>query len=212
MDGTVFFPLGIGLVVAALVLSFVGIRGKATFPPSRPVMVGLSLLFAAVVASTATLAVVNAKEEKDHRDEEIAEEEAEAAEEEKAEEAVAPPATGEPPAGGATAQAPGAAGGEAGGGTSLDVTSPEDGGLSFEPTSLTAAPGTVTILYANPSAVPHNIAVEGGGAGGILGETETFSAGEQELVLDNVGAGEYVYYCTVPGHRQGGMEGDLTVE
>jgi plastocyanin len=212
MDGTIFFPLGLGLVLAALILSAIGIRGKDKFPPSRPVMILVSALFAAVVVATGAFAVTNASEEKDHRDEEIAEEEAEAAEEAEAEEAVAPPATGEPAAGGATAQAPGAAGGEAGGGTSLDVTSPEDGSLSFEPTSLTAAPGTVTILYANPSPVPHNIAVEGGGAGGILGETETFSAGEQELVLDNVGAGEYVYYCTVPGHREGGMEGDLTVE
>jgi plastocyanin len=205
MDGTVFFPLGIGLVVAALVISAVGIRGKATFPPSRGVMVGLSLIFAAIVAGTATLAVVNAKEEKDHRDEEIAEEQAHAAEEAEAEAPVAPPAAGAP----AEPSAPPPGPGEA---SSVDVSSPEDGSLVFEPDALTAAPGTVTIVYSNPSAVPHNIAVEGGGQGGVLGETETFSAGEQELTLENIQAGAYVYFCTVPGHREGGMEGDLTVE
>jgi plastocyanin len=205
MDGSIFFPLGIGLVVAALVISAVGIRGKATFPPSRPVMVGLSLVFAAIVAGTATLAVVNAKEEKDHREEEHAEEEAEAAEEAQGEEAVAPPAEGAPPEDAAPPPGPGEA-------TSLDVSSPEDGSTVFEPDALTAQPGTVTITYSNPSTVQHNIAVEGGGQGGILGETEIFTQGEQELSLDNVQAGEYVFFCSVPGHREAGMEGDLTVE
>jgi len=27
----------------------------------------------------------------------------------------------------------------------------------------------------------------------------------------NVNAGEYTFYCSVPGHRAGGMEGTLTV-
>ena len=24
--------------------------------------------------------------------------------------------------------------------------------------------------------------------------------------------GEYIYFCTIPGHREGGMEGTLTVD
>ena len=28
----------------------------------------------------------------------------------------------------------------------------------------------------------------------------------------DVKAGEYTFYCSVPGHRQGGMEGKLTVK
>jgi uncharacterized cupredoxin-like copper-binding protein len=33
-----------------------------------------------------------------------------------------------------------------------------------------------------------------------------------QLELTDVKPGEYVYYCSVPGHREGGMEGTLTVK
>ena len=31
------------------------------------------------------------------------------------------------------------------------------------------------------------------------------------MTLANLAPGKYVFYCTVPGHRQAGMQGDLTV-
>jgi uncharacterized cupredoxin-like copper-binding protein len=31
-------------------------------------------------------------------------------------------------------------------------------------------------------------------------------------VTAELGAGRYTFYCSVPGHRQGGMEGTLTVQ
>ena len=40
MDGDFFFVLGIVLVLAATAISFVGIRGSDSFPPSRGVLVG----------------------------------------------------------------------------------------------------------------------------------------------------------------------------
>ena len=195
MDGSVFFPIGLGLVVLAVILSAIGIRGKGKFPPSAPVMIGVCALFFAVVACTAALAVVNAEEEKEHRDEEIAHEQAEAEEQAAEEQPAAPPAGGK----------------EAGGASELAVTSPEDGSLAFDPDSLTATAGALTITYSNPSSVEHNIAVEGDAAG-VLGETETFAEGEQDLTIDDIPEGQYTFFCTVPGHREGGMEGTLLVE
>jgi plastocyanin len=200
MDGSLFFWLGGALVVLALGAAAIGIRGRASFPPSRAVLVLGTAAFAAAVVATTAFAVVNAQEEQDHREKELAEEEA-AAETEAAEEAPAPPPAGQPPAGGG--QPPAAA--------SLDVSSPEDGALVFDPDGLEAQAGTLTINYSNPSPVPHSIAVEDP-AGNVLGETEVFSAGEQELTIDDLAPGEYVFFCTVPGHREGGMEGDLTVQ
>jgi plastocyanin len=211
MDGTIFFPIGLGLVLLAVILSAIGIRGRDKFPPSAPVMVGVCALFFAVVASTAALGVVNASEEKEHRDEEIAHEQAEAEEAAAAEEAVAPPAKGKAPPGETASTVPPKGGQEQGGATELALTSPEDGSLVYEPDSLQTTAGAVTITYANPSAVEHNVALEGDGAG-VLGQTETFAQGEQQLTIEELPEGEYTYFCTVPGHREGGMEGTLVAE
>jgi plastocyanin len=202
MDGSLFFWLGGALVVAALGIAAIGIRGKASFPPNRAVMVLGTAAFAAIVVGTTAYAVVNAQEEQEHRDKELAEEEATAAEEE-----APPPSPGgqpqqvnpdEPPPPPSSASA-------------LAVTSPDDGGLIFEPGGLETTAGNVTITYSNPSPVPHSLAVESAD-GNVLGETEVFSGGEQEVTIDALAPGEYVFFCTVPGHREGGMEGDLTVQ
>lgn len=187
MDGTVFFVAGIALVVAALVLSAVGIRGREEFPP-RATLIGLTGGFAALVAVTAAFAIVNAREEQETRNEELA------AEQEEVEQV----AEGEEQGGGEVS----------GGEQSLDLTSPDDGSLVFDPDGLEASAGTVTISYANPSPVQHNVAVEQEGE--TLGESDLITDSETTLTVDVV-PGDYVFYCTVPGHREGGMEGDLTV-
>jgi plastocyanin len=204
MDGSLFFWLGGVLVAAALGIAAIGIRGKASFPPSRAVLVlGLGAFAAAVVATTA-LAVVNAQDEQEHREKELAEEEA-AAEEGAAEEEAAPSPGGQPQQVEPSEPPPPPSGASA-----LNVTSPDDGGLIFEPDGLEAEAGNLTIAYSNPSPVPHSLAVEDT-EGNVLGETEVFTGGEQEVTLDDLAPGEYVFFCTVPGHREGGMQGDLTV-
>jgi plastocyanin len=186
---TLFFFCGIVLVLAALGLSFVGIRSK-DFPP-RQVLIGVTVLFAAVVVGTAVYSVFNAEDEQEEREHELASEEVEAeAEVDKAEE------------GGPAPPQPASA-------TEVALTSPEDGSLSFSPEGLEAPAGNITIEYDNPSQVGHNVAVELEGE--LLGESDTISGDVAILELTEVAPGEYVYYCTVPGHREGGMEGDLTV-
>jgi cytochrome c oxidase subunit 2 len=124
---------------------------------------------------------------------------------------------------GAEAGGPGAEGGgpggpsaEAGGeeapvqGEPLQITSPESGDLVFEPTELEAPAGEVTIEYTNPSAVPHNVAIEGPG-GDALSEGEIVADGALSTASGELDPGDYVFYCSVPGHREAGMEGSLTV-
>lgn len=218
MDGTVFFYVGGALVLAALVLSFVGIRGKASFPANGPQYTAVIGAFALLVAVTGAYAVANAREEQEHREEELAHESEEVAEEAGALEREGSDDAGassqaqqgeEEGAAGAGLAGPGQSEGGPTPGETLDLTSPEDGGLAFEPDGLEAQAGTITLAYENPSQVPHNVAIEDT-EGQVLGEGEVLAQGTSEATAE-LAPGEYTFFCAVPGHREGGMEGTLTV-
>ncbi|MFI5009294.1 MAG: plastocyanin/azurin family copper-binding protein [Solirubrobacterales bacterium] len=84
-----------------------------------------------------------------------------------------------------------------------------EGSLSYDTTTLTAHPGKVTIEFTNMAPLQHNVTVESSGS--TLGATPTFSGATKSLTLD-LKAGTYTFFCSVPGHRQGGMQGTLTVQ
>jgi uncharacterized cupredoxin-like copper-binding protein len=42
--------------------------------------------------------------------------------------------------------------------------------------------------------------------------TPTFQGGGTKNLALTLTAGSYTYYCTVPGHRDAGMQGTLTVQ
>jgi plastocyanin len=204
MDGDFFFVIGIVLVIAAVVVSFVGIRGSASFPPNAAVLAGVTAVFAAIVGVTMAFAVVKSEDEQEHREAELAKEEAQP---ENEGEATPPSPGGQPQAsGGGNQQEPQPSVPA----EELDVSSPADGALVFEPDGLEAKPGNLTISYDNPSPVPHSIAVATAN-GNVLGETTPGTGGKQTLQITDLAPGKYIFYCTVPGHREGGMEGDLTV-
>ena len=78
--------------------------------------------------------------------------------------------------------------------------------MDVRPGDLTvAAGGSVEVV--NVGAIPHDLVVEGADVGTPMldpGEAHTFATGELE-------PGTYTVICTVPGHRDAGMEGTLTV-
>lgn len=194
--GDVFYIVGIGLTLAALALSFIGLRSER-FPPSRAAFAAMLGFMGALVVATCAFAVVLAREEQEHRAEERAHEAEEAAAEAPDEE------PGAPSGGGQVEQEPAAA-------TPVEVSSPADGGLFFEPDTLQAPAGQVEIAYTNPSPVPHNVAIEVDGA--PLTESATVTDGDSATANAELEPGEYVFYCAIPGHRESGMEGTLTVE
>jgi plastocyanin len=114
-------------------------------------------------------------------------------------EEAAPPAAEQP-------AEPPAEGGEV---TELQLAADPGGALAYDQTELTAPAGTVAIVLTNDSSVPHNVAIEGNG---VDVEGEVFSGGGTRTTEADVAAGTYAFYCSVPGHREGGMEGTLTVE
>lgn len=94
-------------------------------------------------------------------------------------------------------------------GSHLQVAADSSGLLKFDTTALTAHAGTVTITMANSAPLEHNLTIAQGST--VLGATPTFTGGTRTLTL-NLKPGRYVFYCSVPGHRQAGMEGTLTVQ
>lgn len=98
--------------------------------------------------------------------------------------------------------------GGGGGGASITLAADPSGALAFDQTSLTAAAGEVTIDFTNDSGIPHNVGIEGNGVDEV---SETITEGTTSLAV-TLEPGEYVFYCAVGGHREGGMEGTLTVE
>ncbi len=94
--------------------------------------------------------------------------------------------------------------------TTVDVAADPGGQLAFTQTELTTAAGKVTFRLTNESPVPHNIAVEGDGVQSDVSDTIQ-DGGTAEITVD-LPAGTYTYYCNVPGHRQAGMEGTITVK
>jgi plastocyanin len=91
----------------------------------------------------------------------------------------------------------------------LKLAANPEGQLTYSTKQLSAKAGKVTIVMANMSPVPHNVTVAQGST--VEGATPTFQGGSRTLTL-NLKPGTYTFYCSVPGHRQAGMEGTLTVQ
>jgi plastocyanin len=93
--------------------------------------------------------------------------------------------------------------------TKLTLAADPGGQLKFDKSSLEAKSGNVAIDFTNDSPVAHDVAVATA-SGELVNATPTFTGGSKTLKV-NLKPGTYKFYCSVPGHRQAGMEGTLTV-
>jgi plastocyanin len=89
---------------------------------------------------------------------------------------------------------------------SLEVDADPTGQLAFVTNTAQGKPGEITVKMANKSGTPHDIVIDGKGKGAVV------SNGGVSKFTATFGAGTYTYYCSVPGHRQAGMQGKLTVK
>jgi plastocyanin len=82
--------------------------------------------------------------------------------------------------------------------------------LAFEPDEAQAPTGIVRITLTNQGG-PHTFTFED--AGTLLAPLDVSGAGDEVTGRAFLGEpGEYDFYCEVPGHREAGMEGTITVE
>lgn len=93
--------------------------------------------------------------------------------------------------------------------TKLSLSADPSGQLRFNTSTLAAKTGNVQIVLSNPSPLSHNISIQGPGANA---QGPTVGHGGTSTVTANLTPGTYTFYCSVPGHRQAGMQGTLTVK
>ncbi len=79
----------------------------------------------------------------------------------------------------------------------LQIDADETGALAFTASTATAPPGRIEFVMDNPSPIDHNIALEGGPEGDVVGN------GGTSQFETNLKPGKYAYLCTVPGPRRG---------
>lgn len=106
-------------------------------------------------------------------------------------------------------------GGEGGGEGAVTEIPPDALVWETDSTQLvyTAAPssgtaGEVTVAIDNPTGQAHNVLFEGFQGEQVLAEA---SNGVDARPI-TVEAGSYTYYCSIPGHRAAGMEGEITFQ
>ena len=76
---------------------------------------------------------------------------------------------------------------------------------SFAPSALKASAGRTTIRFTNTGAVDHDFSID---ALRIHLIEKPGKTGDATVTLT---PGTYTFFCAVPGHRQSGMQGTLTV-
>jgi plastocyanin len=186
-DITAFHVLGVCLALWAVVLTAIGVR-RPDFPgkgAGTRIVIGISAL---LVVSTIAAAIGTAKQ---------APKAAEQAGK------VSKPA-------GSTGSAPAPAPAPSGTVKTLLLSADPTGQLRFDKNTLAAPAGTIRITLNNPAPVPHNISLEG--PGGLSKQGPTVAKGGASQVEATLKPGTYTYFCSVPGHRQAGMQGTLTVK
>jgi plastocyanin len=216
-----FYIAGGALVAWALILSVaIGMR-TPSFPASQGAERAVIAISVVLVGVTASMAVLSSGGEKS-----VASAATSAA---STPEGVVPPATAgqgaapsagasaAPTSGGSSSSAPGTS---ATTGTPPPASSPAakssgplklaadpSGTLSYNTKQLSAAAGKVTVDFVDASPVPHDVVIAQGSK--VLGQTPV-KTGSSTLNV-TLKPGTYTFYCSVPGHRQAGMQGTLTV-
>jgi uncharacterized cupredoxin-like copper-binding protein len=92
-------------------------------------------------------------------------------------------------------------------GQQVAIAANPGGALKFTQGSLSAKSGAVTFDFTNDSEIGHGFEVQGNG---VDKATDVITDTDAKLKL-TLKPGTYTYFCPVPGHREAGMQGKLTV-
>lgn len=84
-------------------------------------------------------------------------------------------------------------------------------GLAYTTDHVTVEAGETLLHFENPQSTSHDLDLEDAD-GELIADMETIGGGYADVPIADLEPGEYVFFCSVPGHREAGMEGTVTVE
>jgi len=83
--------------------------------------------------------------------------------------------------------------------------------FSFKPKDISVSSGKVVLFLVNSGPAAHDMLIADS-TGKTVARSSLVQPGDTfTFTIANLAAGKYVFYCDVPGHREAGMEGTLTV-
>lgn len=83
--------------------------------------------------------------------------------------------------------------------------------FKFDPNHISAGAGKVVIYLQNSGPSAHDIVVVDS-TGKTVARSELVQSGDASVfTIASLGSGSYTFYCDVPGHKDSGMVGTLTV-
>ena len=193
------------LVVAGLFIGF-ALLSSFVFPRYRPQFPGAKGLSAFIVVSLALFVAMLLAVEFFAVEEEEAEAGTEAAEVQEAPETTTAATTTEATTESDTETEAAPTTTEAGATPQTVTVSGTEFAFALTPSDVT--PGVVVFRLENDGQIAHDLAVEGPG---IEEKTPVIDAGETAELEVELEPGDYELYCSVPGHRDAGMEVELPV-
>jgi plastocyanin len=173
-------------------------------------MLAVIAIFALLVGATATFAVRNAQDEQQKKEAEAAAASTETSTTAPSSSSTATATTSSGTASTAGTSSTSSTQAAKGPGGTVKIAADPSGQLKFTQASVSSKPGAVKIDFTNQSPVGHDVKVEDS-SGSQLGGTVLVTGGSASATV-SLAPGTYTFYCDVPGHREAGMEGTLTVK
>jgi uncharacterized cupredoxin-like copper-binding protein len=82
--------------------------------------------------------------------------------------------------------------------------------FQYEPNQLAVRPGEATFVVKNAGAIDHDFVIEDAKSK-QLAQANPFAAGKTVEVRATLSVGSYSLFCSIPGHREAGMQATLKV-
>jgi plastocyanin len=92
----------------------------------------------------------------------------------------------------------------------VEIETDPDGKRAYTVKEAIAPPGNTNFQLKNPQSTGHDLSIKQAGGGSVA--TKVVRKGSGWVRISLFEGEKYIFYCSVPGHREAGMEGVIEVD